>query len=333
MTSRNVWRSGEDRASSDRETSLGTLRGLLGDKKALLVASTGGHLAQLWRLASENTVRSDSLWVTFQTAQSESLLKNQRVIHVPYIPPRGWKETVRASRTISKILSREDFDVIVSTGAGLALASHLQASARRLHPVYIESVSRVDGPSLSGRILERVPGVHRYAQHPWGETRRGWTHKFSVLDTFKPTMSRTATSDRPRRYFVTLGTIHPYEFESLVRAVESSLPSGTDVTWQLGSTRYRPSFGEVHYEMSSSDFAAAVAAADTVITHAGVGTVLALVENGVDVIAVPRRAHRGEHVDDHQLQICAEFGARGLVRAVEVEDIPRVLAKESKREL
>lgn len=295
-------------------------------KKALLVASTGGHLAQLARFVEANPVHRESLWVTFDSAQSRSLLAGRRMHLVDYVPPRGWREVGRAFKSINQVLSAESFDTVVSTGAGLAVASHLLASLRGIRPTYIESVSRVSGPSLTGRILERVPGVARYAQHEWGASRRGWSNEFSVLDTFSPRQPKPGRSgDRIPRYFVTLGTIRPYQFEALVIAVESALIGRAEVVWQLGATDYRPKFGEINAELSAQDFNNRVEWADTVITHAGVGTLMALIEVGADVIAVPRRAFRGEHVDDHQLQIANEFAERGLVTQAEVDAVPLLL--------
>lgn len=296
------------------------LRNILYGKKALLVASTGGHLAQLHRLSGYAEPSPESKWVTFASPQSISLLEGERVEYVEYIPPRGWKQILRASRTISRILRQENFDVVVSTGAGIALASHLRLALTGGRPVYIESVSRVAGPSMSGRILERVPGVTRFAQHSWGKTRSGWQQEFSVLDTFEPRTSKHAHLD-PSRFFVTLGTIKPYEFGALIEVLDKSLPTNAKIVWQLGATTTRPSRGVVHRQMDSASFQREVDAADIVISHAGVGTLISLLESGAEVIAVPRRAARGEHVDDHQLQIAHEFSRRRLLTLLEVPEI------------
>jgi UDP-N-acetylglucosamine--N-acetylmuramyl-(pentapeptide) pyrophosphoryl-undecaprenol N-acetylglucosamine transferase len=36
---------------------------------------------------------------------------------------------------------------------------------------------------------------------------------------------------------------------------------------------------------------------------------------------VPRRLAHGEHVDDHQIQIAGELGARGLALSVEADEL------------
>src|SRR4051812_6537265 len=87
--------------------------------KLLLVASTGGHLWQLLRLAPRLGASSDSLWVTFDSAQSRSLLQGRRVLHLPYVSPRDWRGALSALMTLRRTLRTEKFDGVVSTGAAV----------------------------------------------------------------------------------------------------------------------------------------------------------------------------------------------------------------------
>ena len=56
-----------------------------------------------------------------------------------------------------------------------------------------------------------------------------------------------------------------------------------------------------------------MAECDIVITHGGTGAIIGAVKKGKKVIAVPRLAKYGEHVDDHQLQIIEQFKEQNLV--------------------
>jgi UDP-N-acetylglucosamine transferase subunit ALG13 len=288
-------------------------------QKLLLVASTGGHLSQLNRLSERIQPSDDSLWVTFEKPQSRSLMEGRRHLFIPYISPRDYLGVARGMRTFRSILDQEEFDAVVSTGAAIALASHLPARRRGLRTVYIESVSRFDGPSLSGRILQRVPGIERYAQHAGYDPKR-WSQEFSVLDTYARDET-WAPAEAPRRVFVTLGTIHPYRFDRLVDRLVEVAPAGTEFVWQLGSTPRDDLPGEVHVEMSAAAFVEAARTSDLVVTHAGVGTVMGLLDERRPVLVVPRRRAHKEHVDDHQLQITREVERRGLAVAAEVEQI------------
>jgi UDP-N-acetylglucosamine transferase subunit ALG13 len=294
---------------------LESLRG----QKLLLAASTGGHLSQLHRLAERIGPADDSLWVTFEKPQSISMLHGQRHRFVPYISPRDYRGVVKEMRTFRRLLADEHFDAVLSTGAAIALASHLPARRRGLRTIYIESVSRFDGPSLTGRILQRVPGIERYAQHPGYDTAR-WKQEFSVLDTYSRDESWHVEGP-PRSIFVTLGTIHPYRFDRLVDRLVEIAPVGTEFTWQLGTTARTNLPGDVHTEMSAEAFTEAAQRSDLVVTHAGVGTIMGLLDLRRPTLVVPRRRSRNEHVDDHQLQITREVARRGLAVSAEVDDI------------
>src|SRR5579875_3682455 len=64
--------------------------------RILYVASTGGHLAELNRLAARFDARPDSVWVTADSQQSRSVLAGRNVHHVPYVASRDLLGTLRA---------------------------------------------------------------------------------------------------------------------------------------------------------------------------------------------------------------------------------------------
>src|SRR5699024_3415392 len=61
------------------------------------------------------------------------------------------------------------------------------------------------------------------------------------------------------------------------------------------------------------EFSTIMSKADIVITHGGTGAIIGAVKKGKKVIAVPRRAKYGEHVDDHQLQLVGQFKELQLI--------------------
>jgi UDP-N-acetylglucosamine transferase subunit ALG13 len=71
--------------------------------------------------------------------------------------------------------------------------------------------------------------------------------------------------------------------------------------------------------MSQDEFSSTISTSDVVITHAGVGTILDLLERGVCPVVVPRRRAREEHVDDHQGQIARLLAGLGLGVVSEVD--------------
>jgi UDP-N-acetylglucosamine--N-acetylmuramyl-(pentapeptide) pyrophosphoryl-undecaprenol N-acetylglucosamine transferase len=274
--------------------------------KYVLAASTGGHLSQLARLAPRLGATCDSLWVTFRSAQSEQLLGDRRVVYVPYISPRDFVGVSRAFRIVLRSLRRESFDGVVSTGAALAVGVMAAARLEGVPSAYVESVSRVQGPSLSGRIIAGTHLARTYTQHAHWASRR-WLAVEGVLADFNAVITGERVI-RPRM-FVTLGTIAPFRFDALVDGVLKTGLANEDTVWQLGVTQRRDLPGRVFTELKGDAFAAEAARADVVISHAGVGTLLGLLDMGIRPVLVPRRKASGEHVDDHQIQI-AEYAAR-----------------------
>jgi UDP-N-acetylglucosamine transferase subunit ALG13 len=290
----------------------------LAGRKLLLCASTGGHLWQLERIARTFEADDDSLWVTFDTEQSRSLLAGRRVLHVPYVAPRDFRGVARAAAMIHRALRAESFDGVVSTGAGLALSTIVPTAVRRMPRLYIESVSRVTGPSLTGRIVHATRLFEMWNQHPgWASGR--WSYHGSVLGDL---VARQGPARDVQRVFVTLGTIKPYRFGRLVDHLAAILPPHVDVVWQLGVTPAPPGLrGTVHAHMSAADFQTESRRADVVVTHSGVGTVIGLIESGIFPVVVPRRSAHGEHVDDHQEEIAALVSGSGLGLVAEADEL------------
>jgi len=50
-----------------------------------------------------------------------------------------------------------------------------------------------------------------------------------------------------------------------------------------------------------------------IITHAGTGSIIKGLKKKKKVIAIARRHHLGEHIDDHQLEILNEFAGSGYI--------------------
>lgn len=288
-------------------------------RKYLFVASTGGHLAELLRLSGEFEASPDSLWLTFDTEQSRSLLSGRRVAFLPYVHPRDYRAVLRTAVLSRDVFKNEHFDVAVSTGAAVVLGVFPLARLSGVQCVYIESASRLEGPSLTGKILDALRLAKLYTQYAeWANKR--WEFRPSVLAGFRPIDKEQAPTN-PLRIFVTLGTIKPYRFDAVVDAVLRTGLAGTTTTWQVGATTRSDLPGRVFAETSASEFESLARDADVVISHAGVGTLLNLLELGVYPVVVPRRRSRHEHVDDHQTQIGRLVSRLGIGRVSEADDL------------
>lgn len=289
--------------------------------RQLLVASTGGHLAELAKWSETIGSGSDSLWVTFKSPQSDSLLRQRRVLYVPYVAPRDLRGTLTALARMMREIDwkAENFTSAVTTGAAVGLAALAAARLHRVPSFYFESVSRVSGPSLTGRLASLDPRIHTQCQYEHWPGRR-WKHRGSLFDSFETVPK--APVELPR-LFVTLGTIHPYRFDTLVDAILSTGLADSRTVWQLGATTRQALPGTAITQMGTAEFDDCARAADVVITHAGVGTIMHLLEMGIFPVVVPRRAERNEHVDDHQAQIAGLLRSRSISLVSEVEGLSR----------
>ncbi|MGN0063801.1 MAG: glycosyltransferase [Nocardioides sp.] len=274
---------------------------------ALLVANDGGHIMQLHTLRPRLGV-DDVVWVTPRTPQTESLLAGETVHWVEPSPPRDMGAVMRNAAACRVLFERHAVSLVVSTGAALALSVLPLARMRNVEAVYIESATRLDSPSLSGRVLSMLPGVRTFSQSTALAGRR-WTYLASPWDLYD---SRVVAPRPIRRMVVSLGTQEGYGFRRLVERLAPLVPSGAEVLWQTGSTDVTGLGVEGRVQVPSAEMSAAVSAADVVVAHAGTGIALMALENGKFPVLVPRRALHGEHVDDHQLTIALELSLRDL---------------------
>jgi UDP-N-acetylglucosamine--N-acetylmuramyl-(pentapeptide) pyrophosphoryl-undecaprenol N-acetylglucosamine transferase len=286
----------------------------------LLAASNGGHLKQLHRLRDRlEGVPGPFEWITFDTPQARSLLEGETVHFVPFIGGRDPGNVARNFPFARRILRETGAEALVSTGSAIALPYFTLGRMRGRHCHWIESAARMEGPSLTGRMISRIPGVRLYAQYEsWAGGR--WAFRGSVFDSFAG-VEASAGEARIARAVVTLGTYKGTPYTRIVRRLLEILPPEVEVLWQTGATDVAELGIEGVYALPERELSEAMAAADVVITHAGVGTALAALEVGKCPVMAPRLAAHGEAVDDHQVQIAEQLSRRGLAVTVDAERI------------
>ncbi|WP_235624153.1 glycosyltransferase [Mycolicibacterium goodii] len=213
----------------------------------------------------------------------------------------------------------EHFTAAVTTGAAVGLAALVAARSHHVPSYYFESVSRVNGPSLTGKLASLDPYIRTSCQYQHWAGRR-WKYRRSLFDSYE-TLPK-ARVDNPR-LFVTLGTIYPYRFDSLVDAILCTGLADDRTVWQLGTTSRDGLPGRAVSQMRAAKFEECVRDADVVVTHAGVGTIMHLLEMGVFPVVVPRRAKRHEHIDDHQVQIASLLKSREISAVTEADELCR----------
>jgi Oligosaccharide biosynthesis protein Alg14 like len=123
------------------------------DSDALLVGSSGGHLAQLLAVADLWAVERRA-WVTFDTPDPVSLLAGEEVVWAHHPTTRSLRMLVRNTLVAWRVLRRRRPDVIVSTGAAVAVPFFVLGRLLRIPTVYIEVYDRLDTATLTGRLCQ-----------------------------------------------------------------------------------------------------------------------------------------------------------------------------------
>ncbi|MEA5512658.1 PssD/Cps14F family polysaccharide biosynthesis glycosyltransferase [Nodularia sp. UHCC 0506] len=135
----------------------------------LLVCSSGGHFKALQQLRPfwENQER---VWVTFRTKTTEAELTEEQV-YWAYSPTNRNLPNLCKNLLLSwQLIRKTRPDVIISTGAGVAVPFLILGKLLGSKTVFIESVTRVNTLSLSARLALPFLSV-LYVQWPQLQAR------------------------------------------------------------------------------------------------------------------------------------------------------------------
>jgi UDP-N-acetylglucosamine:LPS N-acetylglucosamine transferase len=116
-----------------------------------MVCSSGGHLAQLMALRPW-WEQHERAWVTFDTLDATSRLSDEDVVWAHHPTTRNAKNLVRNSALALRTLRRFRPDVVVSTGAAVAVPFFWLAPLVGARTVYLEVFDRIDSRTLTGRL-------------------------------------------------------------------------------------------------------------------------------------------------------------------------------------
>lgn len=122
--------------------------------------------------------------------------------------------------------------------------------------------------------------------------------------------------------FVVLGT-QKFQCNRLLKKIDELVGNGIieeEVFAQKGYSDYKPEHYNTIDFLQKEEFESKIEECSLLITHSGVGTILAGINHRKPVIVFPRLKKYKEHVDDHQLEIAEAFQKKKLVLMCGEED-------------
>lgn len=122
--------------------------------------------------------------------------------------------------------------------------------------------------------------------------------------------------------FVILGT-QKFQLNRLLENIDRMFDARLleeNVFAQIGNSTYKPKNFRYANFLEKEDFQTKIKDASLIITHSGVGSIIASIKYGKPVIVFPRLAKFNEHVDNHQLEIAKAFEKKGYVLCCNEDD-------------
>lgn len=289
-----------------------------------LVASGGGHVRQLLDL--EPFWRDHShFFVTEDTALGRTLSERHPTHFVDHValgqaklgaPVKMVVAGIRSLFQSLNIVRRERPDIVLTTGAGSCFFTILWARLLGAKIILVDSFARFDGPSAFARIGGPLAHV-RIAQSQ--ASARQWKGAL-CFDPFER-IEGPVPAKQPLM-FATVGAT--LKFDRLVRTVAAAKAAGAipeRVVLQTGEGGEQPKTDgiEAHEALPFDRVLDLLRDADLVVCHGGTGSLITALREGCRTVVLPRTFARGEHYDDHQVEIARAFADRGLVTVVEDE--------------
>lgn len=119
--------------------------------KVLMVCSSGGHLAQLLCLESW-WGEHEREWVTFDTEDAVAKLEGETVTWAHHPTTRNAKNLLRNTGLAWNLMRRYRPDVVVTTGAAVAVPFFWMHKLFGARTIYLEVFDRIDSRTLTGRL-------------------------------------------------------------------------------------------------------------------------------------------------------------------------------------
>ncbi|MDD3083572.1 MAG: glycosyltransferase [Candidatus ainarchaeum sp.] len=110
------------------------------------------------------------------------------------------------------------------------------------------------------------------------------------------------------KIFVTVGSTYP--LNRLINEIDKLSSKEFEVFAQIGESELKPKNIKYSRILKQKKIIEKIKWCDIVISHAGVGTIIEVLNQNKKLILFPRLKKFGEAIDDHQTEICKAFGKK-----------------------
>lgn len=148
--------------------------------KVCLVGSSGGHMTHLYML-KPFWKNKNRFWVTFDKEDAKSLLENEKVYPCYYPTNRSIKALIKNLKVAYKVLKKEKPDLIISSGAAVAVPFFYIGKIMGAKLIYIEVFDRLDKPTMTGRMV--YPITDKFIVQ-WEEQRKVYKKAINLGSIF-----------------------------------------------------------------------------------------------------------------------------------------------------
>lgn len=152
----------------------------MGHLKICLVGSSGGHLTHLYMLRPFWQDKN-RFWVTFDKGDARSLLNGEKVYSCYYPTNRNFLNLIRNTFVAIEVLRKEKPDLIISSGAAVAVPFFYIGKLFRAKLIYIEVFDRIDKPTLTGKMV--YPITDRFIVQ-WEEMKKVYPKAINLGSIF-----------------------------------------------------------------------------------------------------------------------------------------------------
>lgn len=123
--------------------------------KVCLVGSSGGHMTHLYMLKSFWS-NKERFWVTFDKEDARSLLQGEKKYFCYFPTNRSLKALLINTKLAIKVLKKEKPDLIISSGAAVAVPFFYFGKLFGAKTIYIEVFDRINKFTMTGKMVYPV---------------------------------------------------------------------------------------------------------------------------------------------------------------------------------